>query len=126
MVVCSGLHTQRLHLQLGVLRDVWLVPSEYWGLAGASPAPWPCPASVSMWTPGCTGAKAGRLPTRGLGGGPSSGPNPAQETGFSPHPPCLEGALFMEVRPSTSRASRATWPPSQPFSWATGLPAACS
>lgn len=56
-VVCSGLHTQRLHPQLGVLRDVWPVPSAHWGLAGASPAPWPCPASVSMWTPGCTGGQ---------------------------------------------------------------------
>ena len=56
-MVCSGLHTQRLHPQLGVLRDVWPVPSAHWGLAGASPDPWPCPASVSMWTPGCTGGQ---------------------------------------------------------------------
>ena len=115
------------HPQPDVLRDVWRLPSAHRAALGPLlPPTLPCLASVSMWTLRVRGGRHRPTANVGLRGGPSSGPSAALETGSSPHPPSLEGALLVEVRPETSRASPAPWSPSHPFSWATGLSATSS
>lgn len=80
------------HPQPDVLRDMWRVPSAHRaGLGPLLPPTLPCLASVSMWTPRVRGGRWGPTANVGLGGGPSSGPSAALETGSSPHPPSLEG-----------------------------------